>query len=248
MKKVFLLVLLVAVGVAEAAFGQENQADGDILKVEVSGQRGIEFRSYAQLRKGLIAYREKSELAPNSELYFTLIPKSNRYSVDGLSMRLASDDKSIPISIDASGRFQLPYLELKSEDEFDLILNRAKGQFVIKPFVKSANLPEDVKRMGDLRLECEVRWAVERPDVSIVFSTFVKLFSSDNPCISKIIKVYFYQPTGVDSIYYDFLDKRHDVQVNSRDGYTVPLGKTEVSNDTWIYYSRTAKAAQKVGD
>lgn len=231
-------------GVCNAVSAQEISPPETSERVEISSYRGPELRSYSQMLKGLIAYQEKHSHAPNSELYFILIPKSKEVTRQGLTMRLASDDTSINIPIDAEGKFQLPLLTLKHDDEYDLILNKPKGQFYIKPYVKSANLPEDTKRMGDLRLECQVRWAVERQDVSMVFSSFVKLFASGNPC-HGVIKVYFFPPDGVDLITLDAPKKKLSFEVSASRGYTVPLADKDISDDDLIHYARRLEVNAK---
>lgn len=217
---------------------QENSTEDKVSQVEISSNKNPELRSYAQMLKGLKAYKEKHGLAPDSELYFILIPKSKSASMQGLTMRLASDDSSINIPIDSTGKFQLPLLELKTEDEYDLILNKPKGQFRIKPYVKSANLPEDTKRLGDLRLECEVRWAIEKQDVSPVFSTYVKLFASGNPCTSRAVKVHFFPPNGIDTVTYEASKTKLTFDVSSA-GYTVPVWDTGLIDDGLIKYTRS---------
>ena len=204
-------------GYAQAA--QEGAASSSQVsaesRVEISSYKGPELRSYAQMLKGLLAYQDKRQHAPDSELYFILIPKKKEMRVEGLTMRLASDETSTSIPVDAGGKFQLPLIELKNDNEYDLILNRPKGQFYIKPYVKSANLTPDIKRMGDLRLECQVRWAIEKQDVSVVFSTYVKLLSGGNPCEARTVAVYYFAPVGVEAVTFDTPKKKYVIPVNS---------------------------------
>lgn len=207
-------------------------------RVEISFYKGPELRSYAQMLKGLLAYQDKRQHAPDSELYFILIPKKKDNRLEGLTMRLASDEISTPIPIDAGGKFQLPLIELKNDNEYDLILNRPKGQFYIKPYVKSANLTPEVKRMGDLRLECQVRWAIEKQDVSVVFSTYVKLLSSGNPCEAKTVAVYYFAPIGVEAVTFDTPKKKYVIPVNSEGKYTLPLEDKSISDDVLVSFVR----------
>ena len=224
---------------------QENSTEDKTSRVEISDRKNPELRSYSQMQKGMKAYNEKHNLAPDSELYFILIPKSKSVRMQDLTMRLASDDTSINIRIDATGKFQLPYIELKKEDEYDLILNKPKGQFLIKPFVKSANLPVDVKRLGDLRLECQVRWAIEKQDVSVVFSAYVKLLASGNPCTSRTVAVQFFAPHNIDSITLDTSKSQLSFRVDSDKGYSVPLWDNELNDDGLVKYERSIASTPK---
>lgn len=84
------------------ASAQDENKDST-SRVEVSSQKGLELKSYSQMQKGLKAYTEYNKLAPNSELFFILIPRSKKLSLEGVTMRLASDETSINIPIDADG-------------------------------------------------------------------------------------------------------------------------------------------------
>jgi predicted nucleic acid-binding Zn-ribbon protein len=214
-------------------------------RVEISAYKGPELRSYAQMLKGLLVYQEKRQHAPDSELYFILIPRKKEIRLEGLTMRLASDETSTTIPVDTGGKFQLPLIELKSDNEYDLILNRPKGQFYIKPYVKSANLNHDTKRMGDLRLECQVRWAIEKQDVSLVFSAYVKLMSSGNPCEAKTVAVYYFAPVGVEVVTFDAPQKKYVIPVNSDGKYTLPLEDKSISDDVLVSFVRKAASHQE---
>lgn len=225
---------------------QETNSDDRISRVEITNIKGPELRSYSQMLKGMMAYKEMNQLAPNSELFFILFPKSKNVSVEGLTMRLSSDETSINIPIDASGKFQLPLLELKTEDEYDLILNKPKGQFVIKPYVKSANLADDTKRLGDIRLECQVRWAIEKQDVSIIFSSWVKILASGNPCTSSNVSVGYYVPKDVYAITLDTPKSKIALKVRPYDTYNLPIWDTDLSDDGLIKYEgRTSQSANE---
>jgi hypothetical protein len=104
-----------------------SAASSTDARVEISSYKGPELRSYAQMLKGLLAYQDKRQHAPDSVLYFILIPKKKESRLEGLTMRLASDETSTTIPVDAVGKFQLPLIELKNDNEYDLILNRPKG-------------------------------------------------------------------------------------------------------------------------
>lgn len=242
MKKFKIALLYLCASISALTQAQDSDTSSKTERVEITSLKGPGLKSYSQMLKGLKVYQEMKHLAPDSELYFILVPKNEEVRAEGVTMRLASDETSLPIPIDATGKFQLPLLELKSEDEYDLILNRPKGQFHIAAYVKSANLPDSTKRMGDLRLECQVRWAIEKQDVSIIFSTHVKLFASGNPCSTRVVSVYFFAPKGIDSISLDTPKQTRSFKIGSDGRYTVPLRETDISDDSLVRYAKNAAA------
>jgi hypothetical protein len=240
----FGICLLLSLPILTASAQDENR-DSSTSRVEVSSQKGLELKSYSQMQKGLKAYAEYNKLAPNSELFFILIPRSKKQSLEGVTMRLASDETSINIPIDADGKFQLPDIALKHEDEYDLILNKPKGQFYFKPYVKSANLSDDVKRLGDLRLECQVRWAVEKQDVSIVFSAHVNLFASGNPCTSRAVNVMYFAPSSISKVILNSSASTLEKKIDSKGQYSLPIWDTRIIDDALINYERSMLATSK---
>lgn len=241
----FYLVLIGTLFSSTPSLAQENKPDEQTQRVEIANYKGPELRSYSQMLKGLIAYKEKLVHAPDSELYFILIPKSNKFAIRGLTMRLVSDETSINIPVDDEGKFQLPLIALKNDDEYDLIVNRPKGQYYIKPYVKSPNLAENSKRLGDIRLECEVRWAIERQDVSPVFSSYVKLFGSGNPCTSRAVSVLFFAPQTMDTVTLENSKSPLSFKVDGKGQYPLPVWDTQFLDDDMIRYERKILAVEK---
>lgn len=230
MKTPTFIASLVLAGLAFAAQAQEE-------RVEVPNYKDPFLKSYTQMLKGLRAYEEQHQHAPQSELYFILLPVSGKSDLKGLAMRLASDDESIPVPIDESGRFKLPLVEQKKDGEYDLILNKPKSQFRVRPYVKSAGLPDDSKRLGDLRLECQVRWAIEKQDVSAVFLTYVGLLASGNPCTSRTVSVGFFAPQGVGTVTLDTPREKIVEKVTPYTAYHFPIWDTTISDDSLIKYA-----------
>lgn len=244
----FICVLLLYLAISSlASAAQEDQSQERASRVEITNYHDPELRSYAQMLKGLRAYRDNRRFAPESELFFILIPKSKNVGVEGLKMRLASNDNSIDIPVESSGQFKLPLIEQAADDEYELILNKPKGQFLIRPYIKTRNLPDNVKRLGDLRLECEVRWAIEKQDVSVVFRTYVNMLSSGNPCTSRYVNVGFYPPTGVDTVTLDAPEKKISLKVRAYKTYSLPLWDKDLSDDGLIRYEQSAASARSSG-
>jgi hypothetical protein len=241
----FFLTAYLSVASAQEQTVEEKKTEEKTSRVEISSFKDPELRSYAQMLKGMRAYNEKHALAPDSELYFILIPKTNSVSVQGLTMRLASDENSIRIPVDSSGQFKLPLIETTNDDEYDLILNKPKGQFLIRPYVKSANLPEDTKRLGDFRLECQVRWAIEKQDVSFVFKSYVKLLAFGDPCTARTIDVGFYAPDGIEAIALDTPKTKFSYKVKPYERFSLPLWDKEISDAELVKYQRALPAIIK---
>jgi hypothetical protein len=98
----------------------------------------------------------------------------------------------------SDGRFSIPLLSEAVEDNAELILNRKKGMYRWRPDIHTPGMAKNARRLGDLRLECEVRWAIEQDELPFLMK---KVFNaSGGPCHSKQIQVDFLSPLKILSI------------------------------------------------
>jgi hypothetical protein len=81
---------------------------------------------------------------------------------DGLQLRLASDDGAFQdtVPVDAEGLLTVQRSRAAYDADATFILNRKNGQYTGHPDVRTAGLPDNVRRLGDLRLECRVTIAI----------------------------------------------------------------------------------------
>lgn len=54
----------------------------------------------------------------------------------------------------------MPRVQAAYDSKADLVLNQKKGKFRARAEVRSVGLPDDVRRLGDMRLECRVMIAI----------------------------------------------------------------------------------------
>ena len=126
-------------------------------------------------------------MAPASALRFLLRPSAPNASIEGVTIRIAGNDTSIEVPLAADGTFVMPRNRKALEEDADIILNRNKGSFRWRPDVHTPGVPANARRLGDLRLECEVRWAVDRQNVPFVKRT---LFTTlGGPCRTSRVHV-----------------------------------------------------------
>lgn len=73
-----------------------------------------------------------------------------------LRLRLAGDTQSVDLPIDDAFTFELPRSQPFLDDNADLELSKPKTGYRWQPDIHSAGVPQGMRRLGDLRLECEV--------------------------------------------------------------------------------------------
>lgn len=144
-------------------------ADEPVPSVHVAGIADPEMRSYRSVAAGLDAFDAHRELAPHATLRFRMrhADGAPAHADDGLQLRLASDDGSFQenVPIDAAGLLTLARDQAAYDADATFILNRKNGKYTGHPEVRTAGLPDGVRRLGDLRLECRVTIAIVKHDM-----------------------------------------------------------------------------------
>ena len=123
-----------------------------------------------QLRLALRAYRTgRPARAPDSTLFFETAADARRAGVTVSSLRLRSLGRSLPIPADAQGRFTLP---ARSGEDWTIDGPCHDGALPIAPLVISPGTTEADRRLGDMRLQCDVGWAIAEQRVSLAAGAF----------------------------------------------------------------------------
>jgi hypothetical protein len=148
-------------GVPSAAAG-----DGQAQVVKINAIKNPEIRSYRTVAAGLDAFDDYHQLAPAvPELRFRMVPRDDLVQPDQPpSLRLAGDDFSQPIPIAPSGHFSVPRSAAAWDSDADLVLNRKKNTYRASVDIRTPGLPDNVRRLGDLRLECKVSVAIGKKE------------------------------------------------------------------------------------
>ncbi|MFD2367121.1 hypothetical protein [Pseudoduganella sp. GCM10020061] len=159
------------------AFAQAVAAEQE--PVHVSALRNPELKRYRAMAAGLDAFDDNRALAPQAkELRFKLRPRASAASdaMDKLTLHITGDTVSIPVPIGTDGSFVLPRSEQADDENADLMLNKKKGGFRWHADVRSAGVPDGMRRLGDLRLECRVMVAVAKEEMPLWVKLLVNSF------------------------------------------------------------------------
>lgn len=148
------------------AAAEEKQVR-ELEPVHVNAMRNPEVRKYKVILAGLDAFDRHRQLAPAADgLRFRLTPRKQDASVEPLSARLVGDGGfSLPIAIDAERRFTVPRSEAAEDAQSELELNRKRHVYRTDPDVRTPRLPDNQRRLGDLRLECKVTVAMAKEEI-----------------------------------------------------------------------------------
>ncbi len=161
-------------GAADTKQGAVRELD----PVHVNAMRNPEVRKYEHILAGLDAFDKYHALAPRVDrLRFLAEPKDRKAPPATLKVRLVGDDDfTLPLALDPSGRFEVPRSEAAEDADSELELNQKRGLYRIAVEVKTPGLPENRRRLGDLRLECKVQIAIAKSEIPFIWVGVVNGF------------------------------------------------------------------------
>lgn len=230
--RLLLIWLLPLAAAAQQAVPPVASASAEVVNVQ--GLRNPELKSYRTMLRGKAAFERHHALAPQATLAFVLLPKAHDVDLSGLELRIAGDSVSVPVALDAAHRFRLPEVPaLAADADADLVLNRKRHSITWRPDIHTPGVPDGYRRLGDLRLECAVRWAVEVDDLPFLQSQAFKLLGG--PCGSKLVNTIFLSPRRLQAVVLLAASGARPLDLEQHGwGFVPPLADPELSDDTLI--------------
>lgn len=185
----WLAAMAVATALATPAAMAQGAPDAAVeaQAIYVPGTKDPDWKTYKAFLAGMTVFDEQHRLAPTAELRFVLRPRTASATVANVHMTIETDDLKIPVPVAADGTFTLPRNEEAAERGAEIMLSKKRNTLSWRPAIHTPGVPAGARRMGDLRLECAVRWAVEQGDLLAFFRGTINAFGG--PCTSSAIKV-----------------------------------------------------------
>lgn len=198
--------------------------NGDIVVTGISKPYRL---TVAQLRAAQQAFdKGRASLAPRASLWFAVSAVKPGGTLDGVALTLRGEGRAIPVSIGADHRFVLPNLP---KGDWQLVSNRSRQGLSIHPLVFSPGSDDGDRRLGDLRLQCRVMWAIEKRHASIVV---VGLFEAAGACSSSRIAIYENTDRAIATAELREGDAAKPVDVlPNRHVFRMPLSEKRFSNE-----------------
>jgi len=135
--------------VSTVAFAQHDA-------VVITAVRDPVKKSYKKMVDGAKLFEERRHLAPAASLRFKLIPRKDGTPMDGVALEVAADSLAIPLKVGPDRTFTLERNQVALKENAQVMPNRKAGTMTWRADVRTPGLPPNVRRLGDLRLECEV--------------------------------------------------------------------------------------------
>jgi len=167
MRPIMLACALGALLLANPAAAVPGVDEPDTVKVNAI--RNPEIHSYKAVLAGLDSFDKHHTLAPNvPELRFRIRPRGGAGLPEQPRVRIEGDhDFVLALDLDANHRFSVPRSEAAADENGEVVLNQKRKLYRIHPDVRTPGLPANVRRLGDLRLECKTMIAIAKEEIPL---------------------------------------------------------------------------------
>lgn len=205
-------------------------------RVEVNGVKNPALRPYRIMSRGLDAFDKHHALAPGASLRFELWNADGTLAqASGLLLRLAGDTVDLALPVEPDATFVLPRSQPAFDDNADLVLNRKKEQMRWRPRVRSPGVPENVRRLGDMRLECEVAWAVTKDEFGFVLRS--AMAAVGGMCHAPMAALYYRAPQRLAAVRLTSGERSRLLTLSADAGsFIVPLRDKSWDDESLIVY------------
>lgn len=161
--------------------------------VRIDGVKRPVMHSYRTISAGLDAFDQFHHLAPGvPQLRFRLrINRNQKDALAGepLTLRIVGAGEPMVIPFDPDGTVAIPRSQRAYDEKADLVVNRKKSQLHGVPDVRTPGLPATMRRLGDLRLQCQVMIAMTKAELNVLVRTAASAVIGTDWCSDKRIRI-----------------------------------------------------------
>lgn len=202
---------------AEAEKAQEDQQKSE-QAIQITGVKDPDWKPYKVMVKGLDAFKKFQSFSPAAVAKFILKPRKEEVSLQGISLKMVVEGVSSPIPFDADGVFDLPRDENALQKNAELVINSKKSLYRWWPHVRSPQLAANQRRLGDLRIECEMFWAIYYDDIPFLVRNPLRMMGG--PCKSTKVMMHF--PS-------DYLQIKEATLIQNGKHFILPISKSKTN-------------------
>ncbi|MFL6692736.1 MAG: hypothetical protein ACJ8GO_07225 [Ramlibacter sp.] len=168
---------LLASGAPRAQDQPQRPATSALPPVSVTGLRDPVEKSYRRMLRGMDLFeRNRPAMAPSASLRFKLLQRKPDVRLDNLELDVLGRTVDIPLQVAADRTFVLPRDARAAAEDAVVTPNRKALTMTWRADVRTPGLPPNARRLGDLRLECQV--GLEAGLVSNSPSWIVRLYDA----------------------------------------------------------------------
>jgi hypothetical protein len=132
------------------------QSTGAAETVVISALRHPVDKSYRKMVQGMDLFAAMHSLAPRAELRYKVLPRERDTDIHGVALQVLGDTVKQPVALADDGTFTLARDAKALAEDAVVSANRPAESMTWRADIRTPGLPPNTRRLGDLRLECQV--------------------------------------------------------------------------------------------
>src|SRR5262245_3999675 len=148
------MVALCALAAQTSVLAQTKSPADDA--VAVTALRNPVDKSYRRMVEGMALFEKRHALAPAASLRFRLLPRHRDTDMRDIRLEIVGDSLTVPVALAPDNTFALERRPAALKENASVRPNRKAKTMTWRAEIRTPGLPAGVRRLGDLRLECEV--------------------------------------------------------------------------------------------
>lgn len=209
--------------------------------ITIPGPKTPTLLPYRYMLAGVEAFDDDHALAPTAkQLRFRLHENGGEGAdvMEGVTLAIVGRDATVQVPLAEDGGFVLPR-DAAVDDDADVMLNKSKRRYNWHADVRSEQVPEGMRRLGDLRLECAVTTAIGKKLLSWGFrAQITALTLTTDWCTHKTFNFGGRSDSAISGATLVWGERRLALKVRG-DGrsYSVPTGNKAFPDDALIEFT-----------
>ena len=138
--------------------GAQEKAAPALTSVTVAAKanRDPVEKSYRKMVRGMDLFNAERSMSPNGVLRFKLLPRRPDTDMKSIEMEVIGSTVAFPVAVLPNDTFILERNAKAIDENAQVIPNRKAQSMTWRSDIRTPGLPENTRRLGDLRLECRV--------------------------------------------------------------------------------------------
>lgn len=150
------LVQMAVIASCTSLCAKEKSID-EVPQVIITGLSNPVEKSYRKVIRGMDYFeRARTALAPDASLRFKLLPRKRGTDLDHIVLKVIGSTFAYDVPIAADQTFVLARDPRALREDAVVSPNRQRLTMTWRTDIRTPGLPPDSRRLGDLRLECQV--------------------------------------------------------------------------------------------
>jgi len=189
------------------------QSVGAADTVVITALRHPVDKSYRKMVQGMDLFAERHALAPKAALRYKVLPRERDTDIAGVALQVAGDTVKLPIALAGDGTFTLGRDAKALAEDAVVSANRPAESMTWRADIRTPGLPPNTRRLGDLRLECQVGMRAglvsQYPSVLDLFFSAVQ--SAASYCNEREVRYLYFAEQPIFGVALHFGERRQEM-------------------------------------